>query len=65
MTDTRKRDSKPPAKGPPLSLHPLSLDEALKGAMATGKPPEPVPHNKYAKRTATKRRLKKELPDQG
>jgi hypothetical protein len=47
MTDTRKRDSKPTAKGPPLSLHPLSLDEALKGTIATGKPPEPVPHNKH------------------
>jgi hypothetical protein len=42
-----------------LSLHPLSVDDALRGAMATGKPPEPVPQNKHAKRTATKRRLTK------
>jgi len=34
------------------------VHEALKGAMATGKPPELVPHNKHAKRTATKRQLK-------
>jgi hypothetical protein len=40
-----------------LSLHPLSLDEALAGAMATGRPSEPVPHNKHAKRTAARRRL--------
>ena len=57
MSDARKRDSKTSAKGRPLSLHPLSLEEALGGAMATGKPPEPEPQNKHAKRTATKRRL--------
>jgi hypothetical protein len=39
-----------------LSLHPLSLEEALGGAMATGKPPEP--QNKRAKRTAMKRKAK-------
>ena len=39
-----------------LSLHPLSVEDAMRGAMATGKPPEP--ENKRAKRTATKRRLK-------
>jgi hypothetical protein len=27
-----------------------------------GKSPEPVPHNKHAKRTATKRRLKEKPP---
>jgi hypothetical protein len=41
-----------------LSLSPLTLEQALAGAMATGKPPEPAPQNKHAKRTATKRRLK-------
>lgn len=41
-----------------LSLHPLSVEDALRGAMATGKPP--APENKRAKRTATKRRLTKE-----
>jgi hypothetical protein len=48
-----------------LSLHPLSLDEALAGAMQTGKPPEPEPQNKHAKRTATKRRLMKKASDAG
>jgi hypothetical protein len=33
-----------------LTLHPLSLEQALKGAMETGKPPEP--ENKRAKRSA-------------
>jgi hypothetical protein len=42
-----------------VSLHPLTLEEALRGAMETGKPPEP--ENKYAKRTATKRRLRSKL----
>jgi hypothetical protein len=42
----------------PLSLHPLSVEDALRGAMGTGKPPEP--ENKHAKRSATKRRLKGE-----
>jgi hypothetical protein len=46
-----------------LTLHPLSLDEALKGATETGKPP--VLENKHAKRTATKRRLKQAPADQG
>ena len=41
-----------------LSLRPLTLEEALAGAMATGKPSEPHPQSKHAKRTATKRRLK-------
>jgi hypothetical protein len=44
-----------------LSLHPLTLEEALKGAMDTGKPPEL--ENKHAKRTATKRRLTKKAVD--
>lgn len=48
-----------------LSLHPLSVEDALRGAMATGKPAEPVPQNKHAKRTATKRRLTKEPRDAG
>jgi hypothetical protein len=43
-----------------LSLSPLTLEQALAGAMQTGKPPEPQPQNKHAKRTATKRRLKRE-----
>jgi hypothetical protein len=47
-----------------LSLHPLSVEEALRGAMETGKPPEPVPQNKHAKRTATKRRLTKKVAPQ-
>jgi hypothetical protein len=47
-----------------LSLSPLTLEEALAGAMATGKPPEPVPQNKHEKRTATKRRLIKASADQ-
>lgn len=44
---TERRRSKP------LSLSPLSLEDALRGAMATGGPPE-MPKGK---RTATKRRL--------
>jgi hypothetical protein len=39
-----------------ISLSPLTLDQALAGAMATGKPPE-LPKGK---RTATKRRIKGE-----
>ena len=46
------------------SLHPLSAEEASRGEMQTGKTPEPVPQNKYAKRTATKRRLKGEATAQ-
>ena len=38
-----------------LSLSPLSIEDALRGAMATGKPPE----GPKRKRTATKRRLKR------
>lgn len=34
------RASKGPKKAGKLSLHPLSLEEALKGAMGTGPPPE-------------------------
>jgi hypothetical protein len=37
-----------------LSLHPLSVEDALRGALATGKPPE----QPKRKRTAAKRRLK-------
>jgi hypothetical protein len=55
MADTRKRDRKPATKELPLSLHPLSLDEALKGAMQTGKPPE----QPKRKRPAAKPRPKK------
>jgi hypothetical protein len=40
---------------------PLSVEDALRGAMQTGKPPEP--ENKHAKRTATKRRLKGDQRD--
>jgi hypothetical protein len=40
------------------------VEEALRGAMETGKPPEPVPQNKHAKRTATKRRLTKKVAPQ-
>jgi hypothetical protein len=47
------------------SLYPLSLEEALGGAMQTGKPPEPEPQNKHAKRTATKRRLKGSIEKAG
>ena len=36
---------------PPLSLHSLSTDEALRSAMQTGRPPA------SKKRTATRRRL--------
>ena len=39
-----------------LSLSPLSVEDALRGAMATGKPPE----RSKRKRTSTKRRLKGE-----
>jgi hypothetical protein len=60
-----KRNEQHAPKRRGLSLHPLSLDEALAGAMQTGKPPEPEPQNKNAKRTATKRRGIKKQTDQG
>jgi hypothetical protein len=44
-----------------LSLHPLSVEEALAGAMQTGKAPEP--QNKHAKRATTKWRVKGETKD--
>jgi hypothetical protein len=48
----------PGDKSRPLSLYPLPVADALKAALATGKPPEP--QSKHAKRTATKRRPKRE-----
>jgi len=36
-----------------LTLYPFTIEDASRGAMAAGKPPEP--ENKHAKRTATKR----------
>lgn len=58
--ESRQKEGRPDRSK--LSLHPLNLDEALRGAMQTGKPAEPVPQNKHAKRTATKRRLKEKPP---
>jgi hypothetical protein len=46
-----------------LSLSLLTLEQALGGAIQTGKPPEPKPQNKHAKRTATKRRLNYQSAD--
>ena len=40
----------------PMLLSPLTVEEALRGAMETGKPPEPA--NRQVTRTATKRRIK-------
>jgi hypothetical protein len=40
-------------KDRPLTMHPLSVEDALRGAMATGKPPE-MPKRE---RPAVKRRL--------
>jgi hypothetical protein len=49
-----------PARISRRSLHPLPVEEASRGAIQTSKTFEPVPQNKHAKRTATKRRLKGE-----
>jgi hypothetical protein len=49
-----------PARISARSLHPSLVEEVSRGAVQTGKTPEPVPQNKHAKRTATKRRLKGE-----
>jgi hypothetical protein len=57
------KEAKSKRKHGDLSLHPLTLEKALKGAMETGKPPEP--ENKHAKRTATKRRAKGRSLDRG
>lgn len=41
MTGTPRRSGRSkPGDGGRLSLHPLSLDDALRGAMLTGPPPE-------------------------
>jgi hypothetical protein len=54
-----KRTSKP-AETDPLSLHPLSVEDALRGAMATGGPPEmPKRERPAAKRAPAKRRQQK------
>jgi hypothetical protein len=65
MTQGQKRSERERHGRNKLSLFPLNVEDALRGAMQTGKPPEPVPHNKHAKRTAAKRRLKKEPADLG
>jgi hypothetical protein len=43
------------------ALAPLPPHEALRGALQTGRSPEP--ENKHAKRTATKQRLIKDADD--
>ena len=53
MTKKASRRQKQRAGKSPL--HPLSPDEAPRGAMQAGRSPEP--ENKHARRTATKRRL--------
>jgi hypothetical protein len=58
MNQLKKRANRQRHEQHGLSLHPLDVEDALRGAMQAGKPPEPVPQNKHAKRTATKRRLK-------
>lgn len=57
MTQPKKRAAQERHERNKLSLFPLSVEKALSGAMATGKPPQP--ENKRAKRTATKRRRSK------
>lgn len=56
MNQAKKRAERERHTQNKLSLHPLPVEDALRGAMATGKPPDL--QNKTAKRTATKRRLK-------
>ena len=58
---TKEAPRKQKQRAGKLPLHPLSPDEAPRGAMQTGRSPEP--ENKHAKRTATKQRLTKGADD--
>jgi hypothetical protein len=58
IKEASRKQKKRAGKSP---LHPLSPDEASRGAMQTGRSPEP--ENKHAKRTATKRLLAKRPVD--
>ena len=57
-----KEASKKQAQRGRSPLHPSSPDEAPRGAMQTGRSPDP--ENKHAKRTATKQRLTKRAVDE-
>ena len=58
MTTKRQRGKKQTAAADArLSLAPLTVEEALRGAMATGKPPEMPKRERSAKRTTRKRKL--------
>lgn len=49
-----KEKRKPRQEATRLSLHPLSLEEALKGAMETGPPPE-LPRKEKRKAKSSKK----------
>ena len=52
MANKDQKNARQPARRDKrLTLHPLTLEEALRGAMETGRPPEKL---KHAKRTAGK-----------
>ena len=54
LTNQPHRASKKPRAREKLSLHPLSLEEALRGAMETGPPPESSRKRCKAKRSAAR-----------
>ncbi len=61
LTNQPHRASKKPRAREKLSLHPLSLEEALRGAMETGPPPESSRKRCKAKRSKTERRVEGSL----